>query len=146
MRTLDEIVAEADPWAREHPWRSWVQGWCYRARWCWVQLKREPRHRWEQARRGFSRMDVWGFDHYIAGVIAGGGSCDQLRIGHGHPSDMTAEEWEAFLEGIAVELRRYADPDNFLDADAHAADIAATHRFADRFGDMWDRSGEVTSG
>ncbi|GGR51627.1 hypothetical protein [Streptomyces roseolus] len=134
--SVDQVLAEADQWAREHPWHSRLRGWRYRAQRCWVRLKREPRHRWERARRGFSRMDVWGFDHYIAGVIAA--ACDQLRAGHSHPNDMTAEEWETFLEGIAVELRRYADSDNFLDADAHAAGVAAMHRFADRFSDMWD--------
>ncbi|WP_369149070.1 hypothetical protein [Streptomyces sp. R44] len=138
---LNKLVAEAEQWRRDHPWLSRWYGLRRRTGKAWRWLKRQPRHRWERARRGFSYMDAWGFDLYIAGVIAD--ACDHLRkVRHGRPVDMTEAEWDAYLDSVAGPLHRYGDgdPDATYDEDAAAYTdaVAAMHRFADKFGSFWD--------
>lgn len=139
--SVDEFMAEADQWHRDHPWRSRWNGFRYRLRSAWAALRQEPRHRYERARYGASYKDIWGFDVYIAGVIAH--ACDRLRAGHSHPSDMTAREWDVYLEGVARDLRAwqtaFADTMPYEEERAaYEAAVAAMHRFADKFGSFWD--------
>lgn len=135
-KILDDFMAEAEKWHRDHPWRSRWNGLKHRTGKAWRWLQREPRHRYERARYGVSYMDAWDFDHYIARVVARG--CEQIAAGHGYPAGMTPDEWETYLGEIAADLYAYADPDNFLDDEVHAVGVAAMRRFVDRFADMWD--------
>lgn len=86
---------------------------------------------------GFSLEDWWGFDTYICGVIAR--ACILFRDhGHGHPNEMTPEQWDQCLEEIAAPLFKYSK--EFVDQsmqDYHNA-VAAMHKFADHLGSMWD--------
>lgn len=97
---------------------------------------RKPKWTWQRAQRGWSDRDVWSFDHYLAGVIAGG--LDQLRSGHSYPCDLTEEEWADYLDDTAGALRRYHNDDLMNDETTHQEAVAALHRLADRFGDLWD--------
>lgn len=141
VNELDKIFAEADQWRRDHPWRSRWNSFRYALRTAWTAFRQEPRHRYERARYGASYKDIWGFDVYIAGVIAH--ACDRLRAGYGHPCEMTAWEWDVYLEGIARDLRAWQTA--FSDTmpyeeerAAYDAAVAAMHRFADKFGSFWD--------
>jgi hypothetical protein len=139
--SLDEVLAEADQWRRDHRWLARWKGLRYRLRSAWVALRQEPRHRYERARYGASYKDIWGFDVYIAGVIAH--ACDRLKEGYSYPSEMTPESWAEYLDGIARDLRRwqtaFADTMPYEEERAaYEAAVAAMHRFADRFGSFWD--------
>ena len=49
---------------------------------------------------------MWGFDTYLANVIAGG--TKRLReINHGHPTDLTNEEWLKILDEISNAFVKY---------------------------------------
>ncbi len=97
---------------------------------------RKPKWAWQRMRRGWSDRDVWSFDRYLAGVIAGG--LDKLSDGISHPSDLTAEQWEDLLDEIAGALLRYRNDDLMNNEITHQEAVAALHRLADRFGDLWD--------
>lgn len=50
-------------------------------------LRRKVKHFVQRGRRGWSDEDVWSFDHFLSGVIAGG--VRQLRKNaHGHPASV----------------------------------------------------------
>lgn len=73
----DEIKARSEAWDREHPWlRRWYRfvGWAWRHE-GWLN-PRDWYHsvKWfiQRGRRGWSDRDVWGFDTYLARVIAEG--------------------------------------------------------------------------
>lgn len=120
---------------------DWPPACWYALRRAWKVLKHEPRHRYERARYGASYKDIWGFDVYIAGVIAH--ACDRLKDAHSYPNEMTPESWQEYLGGIARDLRAWQAA--FADAltyeeerAAYEAAVAAMHRFADKFGSFWD--------
>ena len=75
------------------------------------------RMKWQRARRGWSDEDTWGFNYHLAHVI-GGGVRHMRSIAHGHPAEITFEEWKAILDEIAegmdaalVMLDEYAWPE-----------------------------------
>ena len=64
----------------------------------------------QRARRGYSDEDIWGFQDYLARVIAGG--IGQLRNRtRGHPGTISAEEWENILTTIEDGFCEYAETD-----------------------------------
>lgn len=140
LRSLEEVMDEIDNAPKwKHAW--WAM---YRAL-RWSTIRRVfffyPRWGWQRLRRGWSDYDAYSFDHYLAGVIAGG--LANIRDGHSHPCDMTAEEWESYLNEIITGLTRYRDMrftanQYHEEMKAYNAAAAAMHKFADRFGDMWD--------
>ncbi|MFD4474650.1 hypothetical protein ACFWPU_00835 [Streptomyces sp. NPDC058471] len=136
--TLDEILA--DGWHEDRWWQSCWYGGRRRLRSAWA-ARRKPRWWWQRARRGYSTRDWWCFDTYISGVIAK--ACrDFQEHGRGYPGDMTAEEWEAILDGIATPLEAYiADvcDDTYEEQMAkYEAARVAMHLFAENLGGFWD--------
>lgn len=62
----------------------------------------------QRARRGYSEADVWGLDYYLLRVMIG--TVKELReITHGHPTDLTAEKWDAILAEIVSGLEGVGD-------------------------------------
>lgn len=105
------------------------------------QLYNKPKWAWQRVRRGWSDYDAYSLDYYLAGVIAG--ALGNIRDGHSYPTDMTSEEWEAYLDDIIESLTRYRDT-KFTTTDYAEEMVAyddaarAMHNLAYRFGDMWD--------
>jgi hypothetical protein len=96
----------------------------------------------QRIKRGYSDQDLWSFDSYLAGIIAGG--CEDLaRISHGVPGNLTEGEWESVLKTIAVGFRDYAK-DKFSESDGvPLSDEESTYNkgfdeFRKNFGALWD--------
>lgn len=93
----------------------------------------------ERGRRGWSVSDTWGFDTYIAGVLADG--IERLRDDlHGHPGNLTPEEWESILTEMAAGFRRWANHYDDIPSEDEAyravrKSIRLMHRW---FGHLWD--------
>lgn len=103
--------------------------------------KRIARHNKERAQKGYSVYDWWSFDTFVCGLIAN--ACRDFRlIGHGHPGDMTEEEWNAYLLEIEEPLRVWAEEKFDLHGDeemaAYRAAQEAMAKFTARLGYMWD--------
>lgn len=139
LSTLEEVMARVDSASKAR--RLW---WRIRGVFSLSTLRyqiQRPKWAWQRMRRGWSDRDAWSFDVYLAGVIAGG--LQNIRNGHSHPSDMTPEEWEAYLDDISESLIRYREgkfTDQSYDEEMAMHDDAteAVHNLAYRFGDMWD--------
>jgi hypothetical protein len=109
IRFLDEEFT-MDHWNEEHEiWKGYRPWWgtlAQNIKW-WLE-KHGPRqllrqHKWNKQRikRGFSDLDLWGFDHFLAQVIRDG-VLELDRIKHGWPGEpMTFEEWGQVLRNIA---------------------------------------------
>lgn len=75
----------------------------------------------ERAKRGFADEDVWSFDVYLAGVIAGGLTVLRDNL-HGCPPelcengdvDLGMKRWEAILTEIIAGFEKYHDEDDLL--------------------------------
>jgi hypothetical protein len=121
------------------------------------------RARRERGRKGFTESDVWSFDSYIAGVIAGG--LRQLsERAHGYPmsmypedwgweeiqanegdesaSDQRFEQWQRILRRIADAFERYSKDDYLtLEEENEFKDgefKEAMELFVKYFGNFWD--------
>ena len=90
-----------------HGDRPWWQIVRREARWWWEVWNPHGAIRrlywfYQRGRRGWSDCDAWGFNGYLAGVIAGG--CTYLVGGSGYPGGGDAdtyEKWQAILKEIA---------------------------------------------
>lgn len=91
----------------------------------------------ERARYGVSTEDTWSFDYYIAGVLVR--ALRDLRKS-GFPSDMTEKEWVAYLDSIIKPLDDYHRQGLYGadDEERYKKAVGALHKFANRFGAMWD--------
>lgn len=141
-RTLDEIMADAEQWHQDHPWLSRWHGLKYRLKELW-HWRRVPRWTWQRARRGYSDRDLWSLDTYICGVV-GAGVEHLRRVSHGHPADLTEDEWDDILTRISGPLLAYSS-EKFEDGYTYDEEMAryeaareAMHLFAEHLGGMWD--------
>ena len=126
------------------------------------QLKRKTIWSFRRAKHGWADPDTWGFDHYLAGVIAGG--CRHLQdIAHGCPMELAHpdgfsengmpiertdgidpfEEWKKILGQIAEGFEIYAkdewwDPDNPNKDAEHEKIVLAKELFIKYYGNLWD--------
>lgn len=104
---------------------------------------------WQRARDGYSTPDTWGFDTYLARVIAGGlrhlaDNC------HGVPGTYTSEDrplhesaalWIADLEAAALKLEEYVDdeiPSHEEEQHRYEEAKDAMRWVAENFGSLWD--------
>jgi hypothetical protein len=73
----------------------------------------------QRARRGFSDEDVWSFDAYLAGVLAGGLKALRDNL-HGCPPELCSDDdetwadegvkrWQAILDEMIVGFAQWAD-------------------------------------
>ena len=106
-----------------------------------------PRRWYQRARYGYSNEDVWEMHHYLA-KVALRMTVDMQAHMHGHPADMTEQEW--FDKLCVMERGWYAaiaisegeDDDGRLSADDHDREMRYFRRgmaeFTDRFFHLWD--------
>lgn len=135
-RPFSELVAEG--------YKRWYQFGIASPLILWRRLRSKHmplrRTRWavQRARRGYSDSDVWGFDTYLAEVIAGGVA--QLRVSrHGYPPELGGvEEWGRILAKIETGFRAYLDDDWWKD-DARRAQVTEARELLIKwFADLWD--------
>lgn len=117
-------------------WKSWAK-----------KDKKEDPERWkahkaQRVKYGYSEVDWWNFDSYIAGVIAH--ACEKfVKDGHGYPWGRTMEEWHKLCTDIARPLALWASPDRWEISYDDQVELykqvqEALHKFADNFGTFWD--------
>lgn len=103
---------------------------------------RKARCFWQRGKQGFSYRDVWNLDTYLARVIRD--SIGHLQdASHGHPDNLTAEEWDEVLteirDGMQAHLDIEQDPEKF---DKRAVLVAKRdHAFfllRNHFDSLWD--------
>lgn len=109
---------------------------------CWYQ----------RARYGYSYMDVWNLDSYLAEIISRAVR-DLQKINHGYPGGLTEKKWNAVLDKIAGTFELYLKSGDIwsADYDMHGAGNAnklskQRHKeiekgmqlFIKHFGDLWD--------
>ena|SRR5258708_7092869 len=115
---------------------SWLGGWSLK------DFKRRRQHKKERVKFGYSTQDWWSFDSYLAGVIASGLERFASEEAHGHPADLSWEEWQNYLNSISVVLRRWENDfwglpvNEGLELEKDLKE--AMHKFADRFTSLWD--------
>lgn len=115
----------------------------------WTKKEKENRsgkdwrlHKKQRVEFGYSTFDWWSMDSYIAGVIAH--ACDKFaKESHGHPGDMTYEEWQNYCSGIAAPLKLWASANRWKLSHEDEMKLyeevkEAMHLFAERFGCFWD--------
>jgi enamine deaminase RidA (YjgF/YER057c/UK114 family) len=130
----DKIFADIDHYHRSWKGRMWnmwrhIKGF-FNFSWHFRRLIKYPIQR---ARRGWSDRDAWGFDNYLAEVIAGG-TTYIAKSAHGYPpqlneiyaKDMWAKttpeadnaafkEWVAILKDISARFEAYNKDSIWLD-------------------------------
>jgi len=98
-----------EEWEYEMAHRPW-----YKKAWDWIWFKTfyhltPTQLRWHKTqvecyfirgKHGWSYMDTWGYDLYLAQVISGGVK-EILKNHYGHPCDCTDEQWVDILSKIA---------------------------------------------
>lgn len=108
------------------------RGWLGRPLWT-LKMRRQ------RARRGWSEQDVWGLDWHLTQVIIG--SVSHMReISHGHPTEITMEEWDQILKEIVdgMEAALVALDKYDFDVDGKEKfDLAFTHLHKWWFS-LWD--------
>jgi hypothetical protein len=72
------------------------------------QTCREIKWFYQRGKRGWADCDTWGLDSHLSRVIRD--SVDYLRTHtHGHPGDITEQEWEDILLEISVGMQATLD-------------------------------------
>ena len=96
----------------------------------------------QRGRRGYAGYDTWEFCDYLAAII-----CPVLKRfrerGHGYPSEITAEEWDAILTemiaGFEASLAmQYLEDDSRSKEELMATQERGLALFAKWFGALWD--------
>lgn len=130
------------------PHKPWYKFGFESPRVLWVRLTHVhpwvSRHgvRWSKQRwrRGWSDYDAWGFDYYLARVIAEGVSY-MREIAHGYPNGSTPEEWAQILQEIEDGMRASIKiMDGFLpdDAPEHEQFKLAMNHLEKWWFSLWD--------
>lgn len=133
-----EILERIEKERKEHPVREFK----YKCQRGVKNVKRVPFHAKcfiERGKKGYSIEDVWGFDTYLANVIAGG--TKRLReINHGHPTDLTNEEWLKILDEISNAFVKYNKEMDEVElyAKENLAGTGAWGLLQEWFPDLWD--------
>jgi hypothetical protein len=61
----------------------------------------------ERGENGFSTYDWWNFDQYLAWVIWQ--ACERFKTAHGHPAELTHDEWIEALNEIQAGMKAHQD-------------------------------------
>lgn len=155
LYSWEEVRAEMDARDAAHAARPWplrrsidAYHWVRRACGCNMNPSLWQRGRWriQRARRGWSDIDAWNLNRHLAAVIAG--SAAHLRAnGHGHPQELTPQEWDDILARIVAALSVDLDRDVDGEEDAAmltrrereaAAQTEAVHLVATWWHHLWD--------
>lgn len=106
-------------------------------------MRRKVQWSYQRVTRGYSDLDSWNLNSFVAGVVAG--VVKQMREnGFGYPADLTEDEWQDILLKIEDGFRAATDLyemnyDGRKEADA----LEATFRegmdlFSKWFHSLWD--------
>lgn len=149
FHTLDEVMAELEERDRRHDAKLFVIRKAIEFGW-WVRrtAKYPPRPQdrvrfaLQRIRRGYSERDWWAFDDFLAEIIIDG--CRKFREeGHGHPADITWDEWCEILtkieDGFKAHLELARDfPDKDREEELKAQFEVGGELFLGYFGSLWD--------
>lgn len=139
LKALDALVTGGDglievpkPWWWQRCWYAIynhtvapVKGW-----------RREARFYRQRARRGWADADVWSFDTYLAGVIAGGlGRLRQTNMSH--LSTMTYAQWLDKLAELERAFQHYHD-NLYEPGFDYDKSIEEMRKIMDVWGSLWD--------
>lgn len=84
------------------PWPEKEMDWSDRSK------EEYERHIAERKERGFSFVDAWSFDTYIASVISNYAE-HARKTNHGYPMGLTEEKWDKILKTIQIGYGNYAE-------------------------------------
>jgi len=98
----------------------------------------------QRGKRGWSEKDVWSIDYYLSEIIPQ--MIVHLRsISHGHPVDLSKEEWDKILEKIEqgfIASKRMQDFDGEYNMEKYKEDEKlfkeAMELFKEWYFDLWD--------
>jgi hypothetical protein len=133
---MDALLAEIPP----DPWHRRLR---HRVRRLYPRaLMREIKWGVQRWRRGYSDRDVWGLDSHLARVISGGVRQLITEL-HGHPGEMTFEEWQAILAKIAAGFEAHMTlheeyPDEDRGAELERQWEEGSRLFLEWFAGLWD--------
>lgn len=73
------------------------------------------KQRWQRSKKGYSYIDIWGFNDWFLDIVPR--MLEELsKECHGHPIDMTYEEWIEYLNTMSMHFKEAAKYDD-LDFD-----------------------------
>ena len=102
--------------------------------------EQDKKDRKTRGKKGYCTRDTFGFDTYLAGVIAGG--VKELRDRQfGVPSNIEEEEWNTILDKIALGFAKYAvdsDGGMHFGYEKEPEFIEAMQLFQEYFPALWD--------
>lgn len=92
----------------------------------------------QRIKRGWSDEDCWAVDDHLATIIAG--MTKQLKeTSHGHPDEMTDEQWVKILQTISEGFQVYTDSIyDGLDETKIKKFDKAMELFTKYFSHLWD--------
>lgn len=92
----------------------------------------------QRATRGYGENDLWSVNYALAKLTVEG--CRYMRKhGHGHPMELTPEEWDAILLQMQEGFQLWIDEDGWLrDDDQEAKFEHAMDLYAKWFSGLWD--------
>uniref|UniRef100_A0A6M3IJE0 Uncharacterized protein n=1 Tax=viral metagenome TaxID=1070528 RepID=A0A6M3IJE0_9ZZZZ len=138
---LDKYITDMN---KRTPWQKRIDNIIWWIRYgIWQKIEAMPReHVWDcqRIKRGFSDQDVWGFDYFLAPVIAKG--CRELqRQAHGCPGDLyekfgeekAFEEWKMVLGKIA---KTFETAQKILDNDLY---IISSEEYTEEWYNKWNK-------
>lgn len=135
---LEEARIQSEIWSRLTP-----DPWWRTARFWWGRNGYTPQRLriwtiYGRARRGWSIPDTWGFDMYLAKIISEG-VAHLRKVAHGHPGNITMDEWleilDKIVEGFAIKSTQdYVDGKD----SARAKLDEALKLFVEYFESLWD--------
>jgi hypothetical protein len=108
------------------------------------RFKDRRKHKKQRAEQGWSVYDWWNADTYLVAVIASMARKFASPEAHGHPAELTWEQWQGILiHGIAEPLEAYLkaqDGEFSYEEEKHvyARATAAMHVFAEWHSHFWD--------
>ena len=90
---------------------------------------------YQRARYGIADSDAWSLDHFLAMVTVRG--VQKLREwAHGHPPELTADEWDCVLAQIEDGFQAWVDGQR--DTGSRERFDTAMRLYCKWFGALWD--------
>lgn len=92
---------------------------------------------WQRARRGHSDEQLWTLNSAVAELVIAG--CNgMLEWGHGHPGELTPEEWDQTLTKIRDGFQAFLDDNLHRDAVEMEKFKEGMELFSHWFAGLWD--------
>lgn len=103
------------------------------------ELGHQIRYAWQRAWRGYDDTQWWGMDYSFISLYES--LLTELKTNlHGHPVNLTPEEWEDILNTMVELLKEMKDEDSLIDNYEHEEEIKDEffRLFSLHFYDLWD--------